>query len=153
MNMTRNPSVPLLSTVVGIGCVVAAILFSGHASADPEPVPQVNQLDRNGVDVTRGSVVIAGPSVSIGAPGAGQLTYTETFIGGDPAHYDGKFGGGWRPNQLGTINYDSTTDTYWVSLEGRSERFRLFEGSLVSLGHRLINRIQILAAASFIRAR
>lgn len=98
--------------------LVALPLMLGHAQAQSLPPPPVRMtIDANGVDLVDGSMRFPTPSITIGQPDAGGLTYIR--------QYD-SLAQNWRDNLSSVINSSGTT--YTVTLLGGSTRFSLAGG-------------------------
>ncbi|MFN3462433.1 MAG: RHS repeat domain-containing protein [Terricaulis sp.] len=105
-------------------CIVALVslfAFPTLAFAQIPPPQTYYAIDANGVDIVRGSFHVSTPTLSIGQPGLGGLSYNRTFDSGVSA---------WRDNVTGTINADGST--YTVTLMDSSELFTLSSGTFTS---------------------
>lgn len=92
------------------------------AFAQSIPPPNIYQtIDDNGVDVSRGTFFVSTPTLSIGQPGLGGLSFGRTFDSSVP---------GWRDNVTGTIN--SSGSQYTVELMSGVELFTLSSGTFSS---------------------
>jgi RHS repeat-associated protein len=89
------------------------------AQTNVPPPPTVSTVDENGVDLSRGSLIVALPSVSIGSNKSDALNLTLTVEGT-----------ALRKSLAGTISTDGTK--YMVSLGGGSETFTLSGGVYTS---------------------
>jgi RHS repeat-associated protein len=97
---------------------VVIVLVQSPAHAQSVPPPATNYtIDSNGVDVIAGQIFLQSPSISVGQPGMGGLSYQRTY---DSSIKD------WRNNVTGSIN--SSGSVYTVTLMGVSESFTLSGG-------------------------
>ncbi|PVM90329.1 RHS repeat domain-containing protein [Caulobacter endophyticus] len=91
----------------------ASSCLSGMAYAQTAPIPPENyEVDARGVDVLSGRPFVPGPSISIGDPSAGGLSYRRDLVMA-----------GWRDSFLGSINFTFTGTTYLVSLGSTTKVF------------------------------
>lgn len=105
-------------------CIVALVslfAFPTLAFAQIPPPQTYYAIDANGVDIVRGSFHVSTPTLSIGQPGLGGLSYNRIFDSGVSA---------WRDNVTGTINADGST--YTVTLMDSAELFTLSSGTFTS---------------------
>ncbi len=81
-----------LSALIFLGAVVG--FEPAMAQASLEPPPSFQTVDRFGVDVISGSVLVSSPAISIGDPDNGGLSFTATWD---------SVGAGWRYSNWGEV--------------------------------------------------
>src|SRR5690242_10925627 len=83
----------------GVALVLACfVTLVGQANAQSVAPPLTQYtIDQNGVDLITGALHINSPSISVGQPSLGGLSYQREY---DSSVYD------WRDNVTGTINLD-----------------------------------------------
>tara|TARA_R110000868_G_scaffold162329_12_gene393485 strand:+ start:3317 stop:7534 length:4218 start_codon:yes stop_codon:yes gene_type:complete len=101
---------------VALSSGIPASAQSGQQIAPPEVFAPV---DGRGVDLARGVFRSPTPTITIGDPGAGGMSYTRSFMGA-----------GWRDVFQGTLN--STGSAYVVTLGTLSQTFTESGGSFTS---------------------
>lgn len=102
--------------------LIALIAPLGVAHAQSVAPPATHYtIDANGVDVIQGQVFLQSPSISVGQPQFGGLSYFRTY---DSGIQD------WRDNVTGSIN--SSGSAYVVTLMGAAESFTLASGVFTS---------------------
>lgn len=112
----KHWAISVLAGVCGNALLASVAQAQGLA---PPPVRSV--VDENGVDMLSGLLRVSTPSITIGQPGMGGLSFVRTFDSSNSGGQDG-----WRDNLTGGINLDS--NVYTVTLFGSSMRFALNAG-------------------------
>jgi len=109
------PCARILSGQFAVALLIAVFaLSSNRAKADTPGLapPAVHQvIDENGVNLTSGRERVKGPSITIGVPGQGGLTYTPEWQGR-----------GWESNLQNSVSYNSS-GLYTVVVMGKSTPF------------------------------
>jgi len=112
---------------------LSLIAFAGAAHADlydPPPLPSI--VDENGINLQSGEFQVQGPSVSVGQPGQGGLTYSPTSV--HTGNWVSNFGG-----DSNTIKYDpADPNTLMVTYQNNTTTFTSFvneTGDGASLSH------------------
>ncbi|MEQ8405257.1 MAG: hypothetical protein RKE49_09180 [Oceanicaulis sp.] len=117
-----------MSKFRSFGAVVALFFVSFSQSAVAQGAPgqaeplEFPALDARGVDQPTGASAFNSPSISIGNPGSGGLSYHQEFIGGGA----GGASGDWRHSIIGGITANSTSAK--VTLLSGVERFTVSGG-------------------------
>jgi RHS repeat-associated protein len=109
----------LRATIAAAPAALALLCGAAFAQSGPEPLPARLQVDGNGVDLVAGTLNLPGPSISVGQPGAGGLTFSLFYSGT-----------GWRANVAGTIS--NSGSTYFVSKGSAADTFSSSGGGFVS---------------------
>lgn len=95
--------------------LIAALFATFAAAQEPEFLPKNPQPDGSGVDYATGQLQLSATDVTIGAPGAGGLSFGRTFVGT-----------AWRSSTLGTISTVGTKVR--VSLGDSGDEFSFAAG-------------------------
>lgn len=111
------------ATFVGAALMLSVGFVSpAFAQSNLEPPPVFQTSDRFGVDVMTGNVVASSPTISVGNPGSGGLSFTATWDG---------FAGDWRYSNWGEIRKadfsridEYCESKYTVTIMGKSSVFQ-----------------------------
>lgn len=121
----------LFSATLGVVlCWALLVLSAPLAFADSPtlpPPPNARPIDRNGVNVANGYYLHYGPSISIGSPGQGGLSYNPYWasLGDYPASR-------WASDHGGYIRYLNSDNQYYVTLNGQTEAFTASSGTFTA---------------------
>lgn len=84
----------LVRLALGVACAAGLAAGSASAQAGLEPPPSFRTADRFGVDVVGGTLNVSSPTITVGDPARGGLSFT--------ANWDSKVSG-WRYSNWGEI--------------------------------------------------